>query len=120
MDPQRSMIVSMPRVSSPDRSKSSDCEPAISHRGFIILWKVENLPKIFYAVCRGQFLRFTPAAAARQRTGRLRTGSNSEMTCLIRMGFADRWSSFLARLTKSDQENYKRFGETIVFGSQEI
>ena len=35
------------------------------------------MPKIFYAVCLVQFFLFIPAAAAKRRTGRLRTGSSS-------------------------------------------
>ena len=67
--------------------------------------------QIFYAVCRNHSLLFIPAAEARQRTGRSRIGSSSGMTCLTRMGFADRWSSYLARLMRPSARAWRASGK---------
>src|SRR6266540_6291792 len=119
-DLQGSMITSMQHVSLPDHSKNSGCELAISHRAFILPWKIDIVRRNFCAISRGRWSRFIPEAAAKRKIGLSKTGSNLETICLLEKVFVDQSWSFQAKPITLKSRDWRSSGRMNVSRSRRI
>ena len=74
----------------------------------------QNSRAIFFAICRGRFLQFIPAAVAKRKIGQSKAGSISETICSAVKVFVDQCWSFRVKPIALKSRDWKRSGKISV------